>query len=73
MTKVRRIRGSIEKAASVDRRYRLTNDPGAGHLDALLWAIQAAWAWPQREGGFGALNPLDTLKGWIADPTIRSY
>lgn len=48
----------------------LADDPGADHLDALLCAIQAAWAWRRRDRGFGAPNPLDPLEGWIADPTI---
>ncbi len=48
----------------------LIDDPGADHLDALLCAIQAAWAWTQRNNGFGAPNEVDPLEGWIADPTL---
>jgi hypothetical protein len=55
----------------VDAPMSLGDDPGADHLDALLCAIQAAWAWTQRPKGFGAPNPLDPLDGWIADPTIH--
>jgi hypothetical protein len=55
----------------VEAPMRLTNDPGADHLDALLCAIQAAWAWTQREDGFGAPTRVDPLEGWIADPTLR--
>lgn len=54
----------------VDAPRSLADDPGADHLDALLCAVQAAWAWTQRESGFGAPNPLDPLEGWIADPTL---
>jgi hypothetical protein len=46
----------------------LADDPTGDHLDALLCAIQAAWAWTQREHGFGAPNDFDSLEGWIADP-----
>lgn len=46
----------------------LANDPGADHLDALLCAIQAAWAWTNKDKSFGAPTHLDTLEGWIADP-----
>ncbi|UVC12129.1 DUF429 domain-containing protein [Rhizobium sp. TH2] len=47
-------------------------DPGADHLDALFCAIQAAWAWKQRTDRFGAPSNVDTLEGWIADPTFRN-
>lgn len=46
-------------------------DPTGDRLDALLCAIQAAWAWTQRNDGFGAPKPVDTLEGWIADPGLR--
>jgi hypothetical protein len=52
--------------------FDLCDDPGADHLDALLCAVQAAWAWQQRENGYGAPGPLDPLEGWIADPHLRS-
>lgn len=48
----------------------LCDDPGGDHLDALLCAIQAAWAWQHREKGFGAPSPVDQLEGWIADPSL---
>tara|TARA_R110002049_G_scaffold179581_5_gene346615 strand:- start:1299 stop:2108 length:810 start_codon:yes stop_codon:yes gene_type:complete len=46
----------------------LANDPGADHLDALLCATQAAWAWTNKDTNFGAPTNLDALEGWIADP-----
>lgn len=46
----------------------LAVDPGADHLDALLCAIQAAWAWTKKDKSFGAPKNLDALEGWIADP-----
>jgi hypothetical protein len=49
----------------------LADDPGGDHLDALLCAIQAAWAWTQRDNDYGLPDDLDRLEGWIADPTLR--
>ena len=49
----------------------LADDPGADHLDALLCAIQAAWAWTQRDNRYGAPNQIDHLEGWIADPALE--
>jgi hypothetical protein len=46
----------------------LADDPTGDRLDALLCAVQAAWAWTQRENQFGASNAVDPLEGWIADP-----
>jgi hypothetical protein len=47
---------------------RLLHDPSGDHLDALLCAVQAAWAWTRRDQGFGAPVGCDPLEGWIADP-----
>ncbi len=55
----------------IDAPDKLADDPGADHLDALLCAIQAAWAWKQRDHRFGVPNATDPLEGWIADPTLR--
>jgi hypothetical protein len=49
---------------------RLAADPGADHLDALLCAVQAAWAWRRRDTGYGLPADLDPLEGWIADPSL---
>lgn len=46
----------------------LCDDPTGDRLDALLCAIQAAWAWRNRNKRFGAPASVDTLEGWIADP-----
>lgn len=48
----------------------LCDDPGGDQLDALLCAIQAAWAWRKQEIGFGAPATVDPLEGWIADPVL---
>ncbi len=46
----------------------LAEAPSGDRLDALLCAIQAAWAWTQREKGFGMPDAMDCLEGAIADP-----
>lgn len=48
----------------------LADDPTGDSLDALLCAIQAAWAWTQRDKNFGALKYVDSREGWIADPLL---
>ncbi|MEZ5573122.1 MAG: DUF429 domain-containing protein [Halioglobus sp.] len=53
---------------SVIAAQELANDPGADHLDALLCAIQAAWAWTNKDKNFGAPTNLDPIEGWIAGP-----
>jgi hypothetical protein len=55
----------------VDAAMNLVDDPSGDQLDALLGAIQAAWAWTMREDGYGAPRDVDTLEGWIADPSLR--
>jgi Protein of unknown function (DUF429) len=52
--------------------FSLCDDTGADHLDALLCAVQAAWAHRQRENGFGAPQDVDRLEGWIADPHLAA-
>jgi len=48
----------------------ICTDPSGDRLDALLCAIQAAWAWSKREDTFGVSSKLDPLEGWIADPKV---
>jgi len=50
----------------------LADDKTGDELDALFCAVQAAWAWSQREKHFGAPHDLDLLEGWIADPLIKT-
>lgn len=41
-------------------------EDGSGDcLDAVLCAAQAAWAWQQRDSGFGLPPVIDPLEGWI--------
>ena len=46
-------------------------------LDAVLCAVQAAWAWTKRRERYGVPNlarSLENLEGWIVDPhTLQQY
>jgi len=48
----------------------LADDPTGDQLDALLCAIQAAWAWTKRDENYGAPPDVDPIEGWIADPSL---
>lgn len=50
----------------------LVSDPKADSLDALLAAIQAAWAWLRHDDDFGLPPDVDPLEGWIVDPVLRT-
>jgi len=39
-------------------------------MDALLCAIQAAWAWQQKNRNFGIPDDADALEGWMPDPNF---
>lgn len=43
-------------------------DPSGDKLDAILCALQAAWAWKNRHDNFGLPDPIDPTEGWIAHP-----
>ena len=58
---------------AVEAKDDLCADPGGDALDALLCAVQAAWAWTRRAAGYGAPADVDPLEGWIADPPTGSY
>jgi uncharacterized protein DUF429 len=55
----------------VEAPRNLADDPSGDQLDALICAIQAAWAWTMRDEGYGAPQDVDQLEGWIADPTLN--
>lgn len=42
--------------------------PDGDNLDAVLCAIQAAWAFTKRAQDYGIPNTSEALEGWIADP-----
>jgi hypothetical protein len=54
----------------VEAPRNLADDPSGDQLDALLCAVQAAWAWTMKEQGYGAPPGTDSLEGWIADPSL---
>lgn len=59
---------SVQEAVSEE----LIEEPSADTLDALLCAVQAAWAWTQRDAHYGIPRGVDTLEGWIADPALKA-
>jgi hypothetical protein len=47
------------------------NDHSGDELDAVLGAVQAAWAWLHRHDNFGIPRSVDMLEGWICDPALQ--
>jgi hypothetical protein len=47
-------------------------DGSGDELDALLCAIQAAWAYTRRDQNYGIPVDCDPLEGWIVDPSLLS-
>ena len=45
-------------------------DPTGDTLDALLCAVQAAWAYTQRNHGYGFPHDCDPVEGWIIHPDL---
>ena len=52
-------------------REECIEDPGADLLDSILCAIQAAWAYENRDQNYGIPIDCDTLEGWIVDPLMK--
>lgn len=50
----------------------MVSDGAGDWLDAFLCAIQAAWAYSERERNYGMPAYADALEGWIADPALLS-
>jgi len=48
----------------------LVEDQMADTLDAVLCAVQAGWAYLQRESGYGIPGRCNGDEGWIVDPLI---
>lgn len=46
------------------------SDGSGDKLDALLCAVQAGWAYTQREQNYGIPADCDALEGWIVDPAM---
>ncbi len=50
----------------------LADDPSADTLDALLCAVQAAWASTKRTETYGIPAAADPVEGWISDPLVEA-
>ena len=50
----------------------MLDDPRGDRIDALMCAVQAAWAWQRRHHGFGLPADADTVEGCIADPAMAT-
>jgi hypothetical protein len=51
-------------------REEFVADPSADALDSLLCAIQAAWAYLERDESYGVPPECDPDEGWIVDPAL---
>jgi hypothetical protein len=51
----------------------MVEDGTGDQLDALMCAVQAAWAYTQRSNGYGIPVWADALEGWIVDPAIGTH
>ena len=47
-------------------------DATGDELDALLCAVQAAWAYSQRDNGYGIPADCERVEGWIVDPAMMN-
>ena len=50
---------------------RCLYDTKGDKLDAVLCAMQAAWASTRRRSGYGVPDSCDKLEGWIVDPEMH--
>jgi hypothetical protein len=57
-----------------DQAIKLMVQDGTGdRLDALLCAVQAGWAFTQRDQNYGIPADCDPLEGWIVDPSLSRH
>jgi predicted RNase H-like nuclease len=56
----------IALSASARTLNSLVRDASGDRLDAVMCALQAAWAWQQRTDNYGLPSKIDSLEGWIA-------
>ena len=56
----------VSLAVTPRQRAALIGDGRGDWLDAVLCALQAAWAWRRRNADYGLPPQLDPLEGWIA-------
>lgn len=59
----------VEMPAEV--RSACIDDESGDYIDAVLAAVQAAWALTQKDDGYGIPQNADPLEGWIVDPSTR--
>jgi hypothetical protein len=57
----------FDVAMKEDFAAKMIDDPTGDYLDAFLCAIQAGWAYEQRECGYGIPDGFE-LEGWIINP-----
>ncbi len=60
----------FEISCTSEGMQRMIDDASGDQMDSLLCAIQAAWAWTQRDNDYGIPKDVDTLEGWITDPGL---
>lgn len=60
----------IQLSLTDEQAQRLIVEPMGDELDALLCAIQAAWAYTQRDKNYGIPGTCDDVEGWIVDPFL---
>lgn len=65
-----RLAYGVTVEARAEQREEIVADGAGDCLDALLCAVQAAWAWRRKDEGFGCRSDVDPLEGWIADPAL---
>ena len=66
-----RRQGRIAQAALENMGQGLVMVDAQGDLvDAVLCAVQAAWAWRRKDDGWGIPQGCDRLEGWIVDPAV---
>jgi hypothetical protein len=54
---------TVEPSAAI--LAEMEGDASGDALDAVLCAVQAAWAWKRRAGNFGLPAKIDPVEGWI--------
>lgn len=57
---------------SIEASPYFIDDPKGDDLDALLCAVQAAYAFQRRDNHYGAPEHVDPLEGWISGPWPKS-
>lgn len=60
----------FERLTWVDAPGSIVDDPSGDELDALLCAVQAAWAWSKRDANFGIPETANPIEGWIVDQSL---